>query len=75
MEPHLAELRKSREVIDLSRTYRVEMPDGRIREMAGAELIATSEATVAVADAIRDDDPRAIEAAFERLGRTLEPGG
>lgn len=67
----LERLRKVREHIDPFQTYRLEMPDGSIRETTGADLIASAEAIVSVVDCIgRGDDPRVIAAAFDRLFRT-----
>jgi hypothetical protein len=65
-------MRRIREVVDPSRTYRMRMPDGRVFEIAGADLIATSEAMIAVQDAVdRGEPPEVLKAAFDRLHATF----
>jgi hypothetical protein len=67
-------LKKAREAIDPFQTYRMQLPGGGVYEVTGAELIATAESSVALAESIhRGDDPRTIAAKFRRLDSTFDP--
>jgi len=73
MDENVNKLREARSKINPLETYRMRLPDGRIQEISGAELIATAEAQVSVFDAIeRGESPEVIRAAFDRLDRTME---
>jgi hypothetical protein len=68
----LEQLRGIRGSVDPFRTYPFRLPDGQDFEVAGADLIATGEAMVALQDAIDRGEPMAVlKAAFERLGLVM----
>src|SRR5262249_12436420 len=45
-------LRRAREILDPSRTYRMRLPDGRVVEVTRADVIAAADAAVALHDAV-----------------------
>jgi hypothetical protein len=60
------------EAVDPFRTYHVQMPDGRVWRVDGADLIRTGQAAADLVRAIRTGDDRIIQVAMERLERTLD---
>jgi hypothetical protein len=72
VEEGLDLMRRVRQVVDPSRNYRETMPDGRIFEIKGADLIAIADAIVAVQDAVDRGEPaEVVEALIDRLDATL----
>jgi hypothetical protein len=74
LRAYIATLREVRAHVSPFKTYAMQLPDGTVIASAGADMIATAEASVALADAIeRGEDPAVLLAAFARLDATLRP--
>jgi hypothetical protein len=74
LRAYIATLREVRAHVDPFRTYAMQLPDGTVIASAGADMIATAEASVALADAIeRGEAPEVLLAAYGRLAATLKP--
>ena len=69
LPPQVEQLRDAHKVIDSNQSYRLMLPDGSIFESTGAEMIATADAYVALADAQKAGDERSIRKALERIAK------
>jgi hypothetical protein len=69
----IGRMRRIREVVDPFQAYEVPSPDGSgTGTIPGADLIATAEASVALADAIdRGEPPEVLKAALDKLNVTF----
>lgn len=64
--PGAETLRSARDVIDPDQIYQFVMPDGTLFVTQGADLLETSDATIAVLDAIETGETEVLRAAFDR---------